>query len=165
MILLGRHNHHEAIAFSTVSFTCIDSEHNTKCFLYQNAHEERALMTRCWVKAEQVWIQQSDLELPSELQKHPNITIFFHLALKSSAILEGLFIYTLSQVQNTNARIFSCFGLWGFPLKILNTKLSWVADQFVLWVHWNWGWTFQEMMLQQFLQWQEVHVGTNLEAV
>lgn len=46
-ILLGRGNHHEAIAFSTVfvSFAFIDLECAARCFLYQNAHKECALMS------------------------------------------------------------------------------------------------------------------------
>lgn len=50
--------------------------------------------------------------------------MFSHLSLKSSICLEGLFIFSLSPMQNINAQILSCYGLSGFPLKILNAKFS-----------------------------------------
>lgn len=42
--------------------------------------------------------------------------------------MEELFIYSLSSIQNTNAQILNCYGLSGFPLKILNAKLSKVVQ-------------------------------------
>ena len=154
MILLGRHNRHEAVTFSAVfvSFTYVDLECNTRCFLYQNARKERAPMTQCRVEVEQVWIQQNDLEFSSELhiRKRPNVTIFFPPKFEKSVSLEGLFIYSVSPVQNINAQILSCYGLSGFPLKFLAAEFSGVADQFVLWVQhwcqrWAWGWTLAEV--------------------